>query len=152
MYIYTITSLKKHDIGDGLNRLVYVGSCNDYEKRFITHKSNCFNPKATSYNSKVYKLIREIGWDNFVCEVVEVMSDDTTDEELLKMEQNYIDKFESKKSMNTNDAFGYDVKKYQKKYGVEYRTKNRDILNDLKKNRYLLKVTFRAFCNISIYE
>ena len=86
MYIYTITSLKKHDIGSGLKRLVYVGSCIDYEKRCIQHKSDCFNPKTHNHDYKVYKIIRDIGWDNFVCEVIEVMSDDTTEAEMKLME------------------------------------------------------------------
>lgn len=191
MYIYTITSLKKHDIGHGLNRLVYVGSCKDYEVRFRIHKSDCYNEKSCKHNSKVYKIIREIGWDNFVCEVIEVMSDTTTDEELLKREQHYIDKFESKKSMNTNDVIknlmeykekqklyyanntdkrraynteyrnnnqekmkGYYTTKKEQilKQMAEHRIQNRDRLNDLQRNRYLMKVTIRAFCNISIYE
>ena len=164
-YIYTITSLKKHDIGHGLNRLVYVGSCIDYMERFRQHKSRCFNEKSNDYNHKVYTMIREYGLDNFVFEVIEVMSDDTTDEELRKMEQKYIDKFESKKSMNSHDAVlnKKRVKKYKRewfldneerirKHYAEYRSKNRQMINELQRNKHLLKVTFRAFCNITIYE
>jgi len=151
MYIYTITSLKKHDIGYGKNRLVYVGSCIDYEKRFYNHKSDCFNPKSVAYNSKVYKIIRDIGWDDFVCEVIEVMSDDTTDIELRTMEQKYIDKFESKKSMNSQDAIG-DRKEYMKKWDANYKIIYRKRKTDLQNNRRLMKRTIKAFCNISIYE
>jgi len=180
MYIYTITSLKKHDIGDGLNRLVYVGSCKNYNERFRIHKRDCFNPNGKNYNSKKYKIIREIGWDNFVFEVILVMSDDTTDEELLKMEQKYIDKFEAKKSLNTNEAIGFDMVEYHKGYYIKNidkikvknknwyeenkekliedkkkwrsNTENRQRENELQRNRRLTIQTFRQFCNISIYE
>jgi len=178
MYIYTITSLKKHDIGDGLNRLVYVGSCKDFKIRVEQHRRDCFNKNSRIYNIKVYTMIREIGWDNFVFEVILVMSDDTTDEELLKMEQHYIDKFESKKSLNTRGAIGFDKTEWQKKNRIqnreelnrlqrdyrsnnrqkyndtqsEYRSKNRQMINYLQQNRRLMKKTIRAFCNISIYE
>ena len=147
MYIYTITSLKKHDIGYGLNRLVYVGSCKDYVERFSQHKRDCFNQTRETYNFKVYKIIREIGWDNFVCEVIEVMSDDTTDEELFKMEQHYIDKFESKKSLNTNDApTGMSKLEYNKKRYAE----NADAINKQRqdfrnKNREYVRQTERLW-------
>ena len=172
MYIYTITSLKKHDIGHGLNRLVYVGSCKDYEARFRSHKSDCLNPKMESYNHKKYKIIREIGWDNFVCEVIEVCDDDITDKDLLFREQHYIDKYDSKKSMNTNDAItGIDMVEYHRLYDAEYYKKNRDKIDERSKKwrnnnrgkyneiqrkcnhkRKLWKKTITDFCNITIYE
>ena len=123
-YIYTITSLEKYDIGDGLNRLVYVGSCVDYEARFAHHKYDCLNPKSRTYGSKLYKFMRQYGFDNFVFEVIEVLDDDTTDIELRQMEQSYIDKFDSKRSMNTNDAV-FDLDKSREKSKLRY-AKNAD--------------------------
>ena len=113
-YIYTITSLNKYDIGNGMERLIYVGSCVDHERRFADHRYDCFNPNSRTYGSKLYKFMREYGFDNFVMEVVEVMDDDTTDIELRQMEQSYIDKFDSKRSMNTYDAFVSDSDKKRK--------------------------------------
>ena len=124
-YIYTITSLKKYDIGNGIERLIYVGSCLDYERRFKNHKTACFYEKSTAYNSKVYRYLRQYGLDNFVFEVIEVMSDDTTDEELRIREQFYIDKFDSKNSMNSNDAV-VNTREYQRVYRREWLKNNRD--------------------------
>ena len=123
MYIYTICSIQKYD-GE---RLIYVGSTIDYEKRFILHKRHCFNENCHGYNSKVYQLIRQYGWDAFVCEVIEVLDDNTTDKELLFREQFYIDKYDSKRSMNTNDAItGLDMVDYHKLYDAERYKNNRE--------------------------
>ena len=171
-YIYTITSLKKHDIGYGINRLVYVGSCKDYDSRFASHKRDCFNPNSHNHDYKLYKIIRKIGWDNFVCEVIEVCDDDITDKDLLFREQHYIDKYDSKKSMNTNDAItGIDMVEYHRLYDAEYYKKNRDKIDERSKKwrnnnrgkyneiqrkcnhkRKLWKKTITDFCNITIYE
>jgi len=125
-----------------------------------------------SYNHKKYKIIREIGWDNFVCEVILVMSDDTTDTELRQMEQKYIDKFESKKSMNTNDAnTGIDRIEYKRLHSEklyeknkekriaqskEWINNNRDKYNELQRKSYLKKSLWKKsiaeLCNITIYE
>ena len=129
MYIYTITSLEKHDIGHGLNRLIYVGSCIDYVRRFADHRSKCFNEKSRDYNHKVYRVIRQYGWDNFVFEVIEVCDDDITNKDLLFREQHYIDKYDSKKSMNSQDAItGLDMIEYQRLYNAEYYKKNKEKL------------------------
>ena len=126
-YIYTISSIQKYDIGDGLNRLVYVGSCMDYERRFADHKKYCFNPNSKNYNFKLYQLIRQYGWDEFVFEVIEVLDDTTTDRDLRFREQHYIDKYDSKSSMNTNDAIILlDMVEYHRLYGVEYYKNNRE--------------------------
>ena len=126
MYVYTITSLKKYD-GE---RLIYVGSTNDYETRFAHHKRDCYNPNSNVYNLKVYQLIRQYGWDAFVMEVIDVLDDNTTDKELLWREQFYIDKYNSKSSMNTRDAItGLDVVEYMRLYRAEYRKNNRERMN-----------------------
>ena len=123
MYVYTITSLKKYD-GE---RLIYVGSTNDYEKRFIDHKSNCYNPKRSHYTAKVYQLIRQHGWDAFVMEVIEVCDDGITDRDLRFREQHYIDKYNSKSSMNSHDAFVSDEDRveYNRLYKAEHYKINR---------------------------
>ena len=132
-YIYTITSLKKYD-GE---RLIYVGSTTDWEKRFADHKYACFNPNSSGYNCKLYKLIREYGWNEFVFEVVEVLDDDTTDKELLFREQFYIDKYNSKSSMNTHDAIiGIDMVEYYRLYHAEYYKIHREKINARNKEWY----------------
>jgi len=158
-YIYTITSLEKYD-GE---RLIYVGSTKDYEARFAHHKTDCFNPNSHNYNYKLYKLIREHGWDNFVFEVIEVCDDNMTDKELLWREQHYIDKYDSKKSMNSQDAITgldrveYDAERYKNQrekmiaqnkenyeknrekriaQSAEWINNNRDRFNELQRNSY----------------
>ena len=127
MYIYTITSLNKYIVDGTEQRLIYVGSTTDYESRFADHKSVCFNEKSQKYNLKVYRYIRQYGLDNFVFEVIEVLDDTTTDEELVRREQFYIDKYDSKNSMNTFDAImGLDKKEYNRLKQAEYRKKNPD--------------------------
>jgi group I intron endonuclease len=123
MYVYTICSIQKYN-GE---RLIYVGSTNDYEKRFIDHKSNCYNPKRSHYNAKVYQLIRQHGWDAFVMEVIEVLDDNTTDKDLRFREQHYIDKYNSKSSMNSQDAFVSDADRveYNRLNSMEWYKNNR---------------------------
>jgi len=152
-YIYTISSLKKYDIGDGLNRLIYVGSCKDYKIRFSNHKSDCFNEKNGGYNYKVYRFIRQYGIENFTFEVIEVLDDDTTEHDMKLREQFYIDKYDSKKSMNSQDAIlTVDMKEYMRKYNVEYNEKNSEKLKDkrhekYKKNRDKIKAQNREWIN-----
>ncbi len=44
----------------------YVGSTTDFKTRKSAHKSNCNNEKCSSYNLKIYKMIRENGgWSNW---------------------------------------------------------------------------------------
>ena len=42
----------------------YVGSTKDFKNRMSEHKYNCRNENDKHYNIKVYKSIREVGWDN----------------------------------------------------------------------------------------
>ena len=151
MYVYTICSINKHMIDGVEQRLIYVGSTTDFEARFAQHRSDCFNEKYHGYNRKVYQLIRQYGWDAFVFEVIEVCDDGTTDKELLFREQFYIDRYDSKSSMNSKDAIiGIDMVEYKRLYdakrykinrekrlakSIEWNNNNRDRYNELAKIR-----------------
>ena len=150
-YIYTITSLKKYDIGNGIERLIYVGSCLDYGNRFREHKSRCFNEKSAGYNHKVYRYIRQYGWDNFVFEVIEVMADTTTDEELRIREQFYIDKYDSKSSLNTKDAL-VDTKKYRREWSKNNRDRHNELRRKYDTKRHMWKRAVKELYNISCFE
>jgi len=64
-----------------------------------------------------------------VFEVIEVCDDDITNKDLLFREQHYIDKYDSKKSMNSQDAItGLDMIEYQRLYNAEYYKKNKEKL------------------------
>jgi len=129
MYVYTISSIPKYDIGNGLERLIYVGSCKDYERRFISHRSDYLNEKLRGYNRKAYRFLRQFGIENFTFEIVEVLDDDTTDQELLLREQFYIEKFDSKKSMNTHDAIIIDKVEYMRLHSADFYKQNTDKCN-----------------------
>lgn len=54
---------------DTNNEICYIGSSKNFQKRLISHKSNCFNPNCKDYNMKVYQYIRSNGdFNNFVIE------------------------------------------------------------------------------------
>ena len=130
MYVYTICSINKHMIDGVEQRLIYVGSTTDFERRFTDHKSNCFNPNSREYNHKVYQLIRHHGWDAFVFEVIEVLDDTTTDRDLRFREQFYIDKYDSKSSMNTKNAIiGVDRVEYNRLLDAERYKNQREKMN-----------------------
>ena len=100
-YVYTISSIHKH-LNDGLmSRYVYVGSTDDYHKRWISHKTNHSNPNYHGYDCKVYQCMRNLPQDEMMFEVIEVVADGVCHK---SREQFYIDKFESRKSLNTRNA------------------------------------------------
>jgi hypothetical protein len=64
--IYKITC-KDENISD-----VYVGHTTNFVERKKRHKNDCTNINSHSYNTKLYKVIRDNGgWDNWNMEVVE---------------------------------------------------------------------------------
>jgi hypothetical protein len=63
--IYKITC-KDSNVTD-----VYVGHTTNFIQRKHTHKQACINDKSSSYNCKLYKVIRNNGgWDNWNMEIV----------------------------------------------------------------------------------
>tara|TARA_R110002126_G_scaffold74443_3_gene185698 strand:- start:7056 stop:7661 length:606 start_codon:yes stop_codon:yes gene_type:complete len=57
--IYKIVSKKDRN-------KIYIGSCWDFTRRKIDHKSKCYNEKNRHYNTPVYRYIRENGgWTEF---------------------------------------------------------------------------------------
>ena len=127
MYVYACSSIPKYDIGNGLERLIYVGSTIDYERRFSQHTSDSFRKTSSGYNTKFYRYLRQYGIENFTFEVIEVLDDDTTEEELCIREQFYIEKYDSKKSMNSQDAWIIgDRKEHQRLYLSEWFKNNKD--------------------------
>ena len=50
----------------------YIGHTTDFCQRYKAHKSSCDNELSKSYNTKVYKLIRDNGgWDNWNMVIIE---------------------------------------------------------------------------------
>jgi len=51
---------------------IYIGHTTCYYQRYRLHKSNCNNETSKSYNSKIYKIIRENGgWENWNMIIIE---------------------------------------------------------------------------------
>ena len=103
----------------------YIGSSKDFNKRLISHKSNCFNPKCKDYNMKVYQYIRSNGdLNNFVIE--ELYKFPCTSKIQLKREERKLIK-EYNAILNT-----YIPSRTQK----EYYTENSARISKLNKERY----------------
>jgi len=51
----------------------YVGSTEDFKSTLKRHQSNCNCETCRDYNIKVYKSIREIGWDKIDVMIVDKM-------------------------------------------------------------------------------
>lgn len=62
-YIYCYTNR--------INNHKYVGQTNNLKRRQREHKSSSFNSNSCSYNDLFHKKIREYGYENFDCEVLE---------------------------------------------------------------------------------
>ena len=123
MYVYTITSIEKYD-GE---HLIYVGSCVCYDTRMRKHRETCANPNHKSYDVKLYRFIRQYGWDAFKCEIIEKLHTDISENDLLIREQFYIDLHDSTKSMNMNNAIIIgDKLEHRRKIQKVHRQKNLD--------------------------
>jgi len=53
----------------------YIGSTNNFKRRYYTHKNNSTNIKTKKYNYKVYKFIRDNGgWNNFNIDILFIVN------------------------------------------------------------------------------
>jgi len=130
--------------------LCYVGSTANWKARNHCHKSRCNNENNNSYNSKIYKTIRENGgWCNF--KMVQV----GTREQLTKREAEQVEEeyrvalksnmngqrcfttVEERQEQNRERCIRYSeenkdkLKEYQEKYREEYR----EIINKKQKEK-----------------
>jgi hypothetical protein len=125
-------SCKNQDITD-----CYIGSTKNYSERKRHHKSICNNENSPSYNLKVYKKIRELGWDCWDMIVLEEVNCKTK-EQLLLIEGEYIKLLEP--SLNCNIA-GRTKKEYEEVYRINNKDKfkvyyenNKNKLKQMSKN------------------
>ena len=115
--------------------LIYVGSTEDFDKRIIQHKTDCYNENCRAYNHKKYKIIRANGgFDMFDIHIIDVVC--TEDKLVLhQLEQYYIDHFKSLESMNSHNAV------HNEEYQRLYREANRAEINAKKILHYEAKRT-----------
>jgi hypothetical protein len=91
------------------------------------HRETCANPNHKSYDVKLYRFIRQYGWDAFKCEIIEKLRTDISENDLLIREQFYIDLHDSTKSMNMNNAIIIgDRLEHMRKIWKVHREKNLD--------------------------
>tara|TARA_R100000655_G_C2977044_1_gene191259 strand:- start:597 stop:1220 length:624 start_codon:yes stop_codon:yes gene_type:complete len=68
----------------------YIGSTEDEHIREMAHKSDCNNPNAKNYNTKVYQTIREYGgWENWKFEIIEVCDESINIPQLAKEREEF---------------------------------------------------------------
>lgn len=99
---------------------VYVGSTTNFVSRKANHKSNCNNKTKSSYNYKVYEIIRANGgWENFkMLEIEEYFCESS--KQAKKREQYWIDFY--KANLNSKKSFGGETKEEAKKqYILEHK-------------------------------
>ena len=73
----------------------YVGSTKNFKNRLQKHKSNCHNEKNRGYNIKVYKSIREVGWDKIDVMIIDKIIYNSK-HEAFDMETKYMNMFDAK--------------------------------------------------------
>ena len=96
----------------------YVGSTKDLKKILQKHKSNCHNEKNRGYNIKVYKSIREVGWDNIDIMIIDKIIYNSK-RESFDMETKYMNMFDAKLNMV-----------YPKRSVKQYRIDNKDKISE----------------------
>ncbi len=127
----------------------YIGSTDNLEQRIEEHKTRCKYKSQLHYNLKVYKFIRENGdFDNWDFKLLEKIN---TDDKIVlkKLEQTYLDKFDSNILLNDRRAFGQDKERYKetkkeysktekfKEQKKQYYQKNKEKISKKDKDYYL---------------
>jgi len=117
----------------------YVGSTKDFKSRMSGHKHSCHNDKDTNYNFKVYKSIRELGWNNIDVMIIDKIIYNSK-REAFDMETKYMTMFDAK--LNTQipnrsrEQYRVDNRENKKIKDKLYYEKNKDVLNERKKEYY----------------
>lgn len=133
------------------DKLNYIGSTMNYEQRIRKHKTHCFNEKQRTYNTPLYKFIRDskIEWNQIEFEIIQ---EDVFDlkEDALKQETFWISFFDSIE-YGQNACFSWtDRKKYvnnsikHKQAVQKYRQINKVKINE--------KVSEKIHCSICHVE
>lgn len=87
MYIYCYTNK--------INGHTYVGQTNNIERRKREHRSQVNNIKSKNYNDLFHKKLREYGEDNFSFEILEILPENCSQQELDEREIYWIEQKES---------------------------------------------------------
>lgn len=82
----------------------YIGQTKNLQKRFNGHKSESFNPKASSYWLPFHCAIRKYGMENFTYEVLEEIADGESQSFINEREKYFISYYKTLISEN-----GYNI-------------------------------------------
>tara|TARA_R110001606_G_scaffold286869_1_gene435038 strand:+ start:10 stop:603 length:594 start_codon:yes stop_codon:yes gene_type:complete len=110
----------------------YVGSTRNMVQRKKNHKSKCHNANYKTYNTKIYRTMREFGgWENWRMVPLELMGNTTKFEAECQEE---VVRMRLKAELNSKKAScgGITTQEYMKDYNEE----NKDHLKEYKKNYY----------------
>ena len=84
----------------------YIGHTTNFFQRKASHKITCENPNSSSYNTKLYKTIRENGgWNNWNMQEIEVLNLKNSTEARIKEGEYY-----QKLKANLNDVSSCNIK------------------------------------------
>ena len=140
---------KIHHTND--DTLIYVGHTTDFVQRKSMHKSNLTNINSKNHTFNLYTKIRENGgWDMFrMVEIKKFPCNDSREAEEEEEEDKIIRELNA--TMNTRHSYRtsddkkeYD-KTYNKKYAPVYYEKNKDKINERRRELFeLYKETVNA--------
>ncbi len=113
-YIYKITCLDAKVLD------CYIGSTDNFKRRFLKHKSDCNNENSNSYNFKIYKIIRDNGGsNNFIMYPIDILESD--DPIAVRKKETELIKLHNA-NLNSRNAYT-DIKEYCKEYREANKTK-----------------------------
>lgn len=113
---------------DDLDDFIYVGNTSNITRRKQQHKSNCKNINSKSYNTELYKKMREYGYENFKM-VILGTADNITKREAEKIEEEY--RVAEKANLNMNRCYTTHEQKIEQhklwyiKQATEYNEKQK---------------------------
>ena len=117
----------------------YVGSTKNFKNRLQKHKSNCHNEKNRGYNIKVYKSIREVGWDKVDFMIIDKIIYNSK-HEAFDMETKYMLMFDAKLNCcypkrSTKEYYEANKERIAES-AKEYRESNQEMIRERKKKYY----------------
>jgi predicted GIY-YIG superfamily endonuclease len=137
-------------------KIIYVGSTNNLNRRKNEHRNRCFKETDKNYNCHLYQHLRTITTrENFKNDVIFEVIQETDKKQSKIVENEYIQKYkpdetllneinsftsleerrQNKREWNQRNKDKID-KKAKSEYNREYSLKNKDKLNEKRRERY----------------
>lgn len=127
-------------INKATGETLYIGSTTNYKGRMLDHKKCCENPNHRDHDIPIYAHIRDIGGWGFIKTVmIEEFTTCQNRLQLVKREQEYIESHKGSKNIIRSYISETQKKEEAKEYTKQYRTDNRDKINEQRRLNYLKK-------------